>query len=62
LANNYGNDRLEKAALRCQLVGKANYTIIDNILRKNLDKQQGVGLIQQPPMYHNNIRGPEQFN
>ncbi len=60
LGKKYSNQRLEKAALRCQKIGKASYSILNNILSKNLDQQaEQIPLFKTPE--HNNIRGAEEY-
>lgn len=60
LAQEHGQERLEKAASRCQEVGKATYGMLKRILRLKLDQaepqseQLKLGL-------HDNIRGPEHY-
>ena len=64
LAKNYSEARLEAACLRCQEVGTVNYKMLENILKKNLDKEstaaEQMELNFTPPI-HDNIRGPEQY-
>lgn len=60
LGKKYSNERLEQAALRCQKIGKASYSILKNILKKNLDQQaEQIPLFKTPE--HNNIRGAEEY-
>ena len=57
LSNKYTPERLEKASMRCQKVGKVTHRMIKNILAKNLDLETDpVGLFTSP--VHDNIRGP----
>ena len=60
LGRQFSNTRLENAARRCQKVGKANYSMLKNILNANLDKKE-----EQPSLFdipdHDNIRGPEAY-
>ena len=63
LGRKNGNDRLERAAARCQQVNKVNYTMLVRILRHNLDKEDtnhGQGTAFAPPS-HDNIRGSEAY-
>jgi transposase len=61
LANKYGNDRLEAACKRITTAGSASYTMIKNILQKNLDKIPGQGQLDFTTPEHNNLRGAEQY-
>ena len=60
LGRQFSKTRLENAARRCQKAGKANYSMLKNILNANLDKQE-----EQPNLFnipdHDNIRGPEAY-
>ncbi len=60
LGKKYSTQRLEKAALRCQKVGKTSYSMIKRILIAKLDQQT-----DQPDLFstptHKNIRGPEAY-
>jgi len=56
LAKKYGDERLENACLRCQGAGKATYSMLRNILEKNLDQQNNSTDLFTPPA-HGNIRG-----
>ena len=60
LAKEYGDDRLENAAIRCQTAGKATYTMLRNILAKGLDQQAEQNDLFTPPE-HDNIRGPAAY-
>jgi transposase len=60
LAKKYGDDRLENAAIRCQVAGKATYTMLRNILAKGLDQQAEQNDLFTPPE-HDNIRGPAAY-
>jgi transposase len=61
LADKYGNERLDAACARALLGSKVTYTMIRNILERNLDKscQQPELLPHIPP--HENIRGQEAY-
>lgn len=63
LGRKYGNDRLERAAARCEQVNKVNYTMLVRILQHNLDKpatdsEQETAFT---PPEHDNIRGSEAY-
>jgi transposase len=60
LAKKYGDERLEKAALRCQGAGKATFGMLRNILEKGLDQQAEQTNLFTPPE-HDNIRGPAAY-
>lgn len=56
----YGADRLERATLRCQKVGKASYHMVKNILVRKLDTiDDQLELFNTPK--HENIRGPQAY-
>lgn len=55
LGKHFGNDRLEAACLRAADSPQANFGIIQNILKHNLDKKQEAILPAIP--LHENIRG-----
>jgi len=60
LGRKYSNDRLEKACARCQKIDKVSYTLIKNILARNLDvEEEGTDLFTPP--IHKNIRGPKYY-
>ena len=59
LSHRYSAQRVEAAALRCRKVGKGNYTMMKNILSKNLDNAQQTLVLKIPK--HSNIRGPEAY-
>jgi len=60
LGKKYSAQRLEKACLRCQNVGKASYRMIKRILSLNLDQVK-----EEPDLFnvpsHKNIRGPQAY-
>jgi len=60
LAERYDPERLERAAKRCQDVGKATYTMLRRILRLNLDQTEEQDL-QRSLGLHENIRGAEYY-
>jgi hypothetical protein len=59
LGSHYGNDRLEAACKRAAASAYANYGIIQNILKNNLDKnlQPEINFIPD----HENIRGSTNY-
>lgn len=61
LGEKYGNDRLESACGRAMNGYKANYTIIKNILERNLDKAPAQGDLFGNIPDHENIRGSESY-
>jgi transposase len=58
LAQKYSPGRLEKAAQRCRGATKASYTMLKNILERQLDQEPEQLQVFSPPD-HDNIRGPE---
>ncbi len=60
LGKAHTNLRLEAACARALKGMRVNYTMIKNILEKNLDKQQELFPEQKTPD-HDNIRGPQQY-
>jgi len=60
LGEKHSPQRLEQAALRCQKVDKASYSMLKRILLHKLDQ-----LTDQPDLFstpaHENIRGPEAY-
>ncbi len=62
LAKKYSDERLEKAAIRCQSGGKATYNMLNRILQLNLDKQEEQIPTQLSLGLHENIRGPENYH
>lgn len=63
LAKHYSPQRLEAACKRCQIAGKVNYKMLENILKRNLDidnEEQQLALNFSPPN-HDNIRGPQAY-
>ena len=60
LQNKYGDSRLEAACGRALQGTRINYTMIKNILEKNLDKQPGFFNENKIPD-HDNIRGKENY-
>jgi len=62
LGKKHGNNRLERAAARCQKVNKVNYTMLARILRHNLDEDTEVeNNTEFLPPVHDNIRGPQAY-
>lgn len=60
LADKYSPQRLEQACNRCRNAGKTNYTMLKNILSKNLDQVNDQLDLFTPPE-HDNIRGPAAY-
>ncbi len=60
LAQKYSPTRLENAALRCQIAGKATYAMLRRILELNLDLIPSQSDLFTPPQ-HDNIRGPKAY-
>lgn len=61
LGEKYGNDRLESACGRAMAGYKVNYTIIKNILERNLDKAPAQTDLFGNIPDHENIRGSETY-
>lgn len=61
LGDKYGNDRLEAACKRAIIGYKVTYTIIKNILARNLDKVPIQSSLCFHIPEHDNIRGPETY-
>lgn len=62
LAKNYSDERLEAACLRCQsMAKKANYKMIENILKRNLDKENQQEIVTHFALGHKNIRGAASY-
>ena len=61
LGEKYGNDRLEAACGRAMAGYKVNYTIIKNILERNLDKAPAQTDLFGNIPDHANIRGSESY-
>jgi len=59
LCKQYSSVRVENAAKKCQQVGKGNYPMMKNILKKNLDQDHETLILKIPS--HKNIRGPEAY-
>ena len=60
LGKSYGPQRLEAAAARLQLAGKATYSMLRNVLEKKLDIAAATTDLFTPPE-HENIRGPSAY-
>ncbi len=63
LGKKHGNNRLERAAARCQKVNKVNYTMLFRILRHHLDEEDLTTEknAEFVPPTHDNIRGPQAY-
>lgn len=63
LTEQYGADRFENACKRAAPASRVNYTMINNILEKGLDKQpdDSLTLFTDIPD-HENIRGPQAYS
>jgi len=63
LAKNYSPQRLESACQRCRDIGKVNYKMLENILKKKLDlinpEEEILKNFTTPD--HENIRGPQAY-
>ena len=59
LGQKYDSQRLENACLRCKQVSKVNYTLLCNILSKNLDQESKPDTSNTPAVLHQNIRGSQ---
>ena len=60
LMEQYGNERFENGCNRALQTGKANYTIVANILKNGMDK----AVVQEIPLTipsHENIRGANEY-
>jgi transposase len=60
LRKKYGEQRLEAACSRALQGSRVNYTMIKNILERNLDQQIQLPIINPIPS-HDNIRGKDQY-
>lgn len=61
LAKTYSAERLENAAKRCLIAGKATYSMLKKVLQLKLDQ---VGEETQAEVsfgFHKNIRGPQHY-
>lgn len=61
LGEQYGNDRLEAACKRALAGYKTTYTMVKEILERNLDKASEQADLFPPLPEHDNIRGPESY-
>ena len=63
LAKTYSEVRLEAACLRCQnIANRANYKMIENILKRNLDKVDTANQTESKTIQnHENVRGPNYY-
>jgi transposase len=60
LGKTYSPERLEAAATRLQVAGKATYSMLRNVLEKKLDIATSTPDLFTPPA-HENIRGPAAY-
>ena len=60
LGRKYSSERLERAALRCQKVDTASYSMLKRILLHKLDQTSDQPDLFSPPR-HRNIRGPQTY-
>ena len=60
LGKTYSPERLEAAAARLKMAGKANYSMLRNVLEKKLDIAAQTPDLFTPPE-HENIRGPAAY-
>ena len=60
LAKKYSHERMEKAAQRCQQVGKVNYSMLKGILVAKLDQAPEKPEQLSIP-FHENLRGADQY-
>jgi transposase len=60
LMEQYGNERFENACNRALQTGRANYTIVANILKNGMDKAAVPGIPFTIPS-HENIRGANEY-
>ena len=61
LRKQYGSERLEAACTRALQGSRINYTMIKNILARNLDKQSTLFNQSSRIPDHNNLRGKEHY-
>jgi transposase len=61
LAKQYSNERLENAAKRSLNAGKATYTMLKKILQLNLDQLEREEHNQLSFGFHENVRGPQNY-
>ncbi len=61
LGGKYGNDRLEKAAIRALAIGALRYKHIESILRKGLEEFPLASSTTTPIPEHDNLRGSDYF-
>jgi transposase len=57
LTKQYPSERIENACQRASEIGKYNYTIIENILKNNMDMEQSSDLTIAPIINNPNVRG-----
>ncbi|MGS2724922.1 IS21 family transposase [Porticoccus sp. GXU_MW_L64] len=62
LASSYGNDRMESACKRAQLIGSLTVKSVRSILQHRLDQTLPEDLPTQVPLpLHHNVRGPDYY-
>ena len=62
LARHYGNDRMEAACQRAAAASTVNYSVIQSILEKNLDRAPTLFPADSPSIpAHENVRGPQAY-
>ena len=61
LGKQYSSERLENAAKRSLNAGKATYTMLKRILQLNLDQVEQESHTQLSFGFHENIRGPQDY-
>lgn len=66
LAKQYGNERLEAACARALAVSARSYRHLSGILKRGLDRvpleSRRDAQQQDPPLLHENVRGPDYYN
>jgi transposase len=62
LSKHYGNERFENACQRALIGAKVTYTMIENILKNNLDQQHIIDFSTDFIPTHSNIRGKNTYN
>lgn len=67
MSKQYGNDRLENAAIRALHIGAIRYKNIESILKSGLDQQplplpEAEPMTAEPTLLHDNIRGSKYYH